>query len=210
MSFASSAAKLLTNKYVLYFVVFLAITNVLGYIMIGQFKTVIFFALTSLLTSYFSNNMIVILLVGLITTNLFVSGSILQQQKIKVKEGLENKESEVKKDVTKIETKTASVSTSGIDREDDEERLREVDAQLKKGIDVLRDMKGDVTKAKEVLENNTATIENIKTVIGDEIKDPNNPTMNKKVEGDNDPKGKSETTTKSTQGFKNISGSPFR
>lgn len=207
MSFASSAAKLLTNKYVLYFVLFLAITNVLGYIMIGQFKTVIFFALTSLLTSYFSNNMIVILLVGLITTNLFVSGSILQQgsqQKARVKEGLDNKGSQVKKDVTNTEIKMAS------DTEDDEEKLREVDAQLKKGIDVLREMKGDVTKAKKVLEDNTATMENIKTVIGDDIKDPNNPTMNKKVEGQNEPAGKSDTTTKSTQGFKNISGSAFR
>lgn len=204
MSFASTAAKLLTNKYMLYFVVFLAITNVLGYIMIGQFRTVIFFALVSLLTSYFSNNMIVILLVGLISTNLFVSGAILQQQNIKVKEGLENNANEDIKDVIKKEMK------EGISTEEDEDRLNDLDEQLKKGIDVLRDMKGDVTKAKEILENNTSTIENIKTVIGDEIKDPNNPTMNKKVEGQNEPVGKTETTTKSTQGFKNISGSAFR
>lgn len=206
MNIASSVSKLLTNKYALYFVVFLAITNILGYIMIGQFKTVIFFALTSLLTSYFSNNMIVILLVGLITTNLFVSGSILQQkERVAVKEGLENIKNEDSQNILNTELELKST----LDREDDEEKLREVDSQLKKGIDVLRQMKGDVTKAKEVLENNTATMENIKAVIGDDIKDPNNPTMNKKVEGQNEPVGKSETTTKSTQGFKNISGSAF-
>lgn len=200
MSFASSAAKLLTNKYVLYFVVFLAITNVLGYIMLGQFKTVLFFALTSLLTSYFSKNMIVVLLVGLITTNLFMTGTIFQQfkqQNTNIKEGL-----------TAIGT-DMDISVSP-DTEDDEERLKEVDAQLKKGIDVLRQMKGDVTKAKEVLETQTGTMANIKAVIEDEIKDPNNPTMNKKVKEENEPTGKTETTTKSTQGFKNISGSAFR
>lgn len=200
MNFASSAAKLLTNKYVLYFAVFLAVTNVFGYIVIGQFKTIIIFALTSLLTSYFSKNMIVILLVGLIATNLFVSGSILQertQQNVKVKEGFE----------TDLISETDI--TVSPDIEDDEEKLKNVDEELKKGIDVLRQMKGDVTKTKEVLQNNTAAMENIKVVIGNQIKDPNNPTMNKKVENGNEPAGKSETTTKSTQGFKNISGSTY-
>lgn len=83
MSFASKAAKLLTNKYVLYFVFFLAITNVFGYLVMNKLNAVIFFALIGLLMSYFSKNMIVVLGVCILATNLIMANKILR-------EGLEN------------------------------------------------------------------------------------------------------------------------
>lgn len=83
MSFASKAAKLLTNKYVLYFVFFLAITNVLGYLVMNKLNAVIFFALIGLLMSYFSKNMIVVLGVCILATNLIMANKTLR-------EGLEN------------------------------------------------------------------------------------------------------------------------
>jgi hypothetical protein len=128
------ASKLLTNKYVLYFVVFLAASNVLGYMMIGQLNTVMFFALTAFITSYFSRNMIVILLVALMITNLLISGKI-------IKEGLENKD---------------DPSTDIIDTTYEEEKLADIDEELKRGIDVLKQTKGNVTEAKEILENSTS------------------------------------------------------
>lgn len=137
MNLVSYAAKLLTNKYVLYLVVFLAASNVLGYIMIGQFKTVLFFTLTALLTSYFSRNMIVILLTALITTNVLISGQI-------IKEGLENR----KKNTFPIQKTSENI----LDTTYEEEKLADIDKELKRGIDVLRETKGDVTKAKKVLE----------------------------------------------------------
>lgn len=83
MSFASKAAKLLTNKYVLYFVFFLAITNVFGYLVMNKLNAVIFFALIGLLMSYFSKNMIVVLGVCILATNLIMANKTLR-------EGLEN------------------------------------------------------------------------------------------------------------------------
>jgi len=83
MSFASKAAKLLTNKYVLYFVFFLAITNVFGYLVMNKLNAVIFFALIGLVTSYFSKNMIVVLGVCILATNLIMANKTLR-------EGLEN------------------------------------------------------------------------------------------------------------------------
>ena len=50
MNFASEASKLLCNKYFLYFIAFLAVTNVLGYLVTNKVNAVIFFALVALLT----------------------------------------------------------------------------------------------------------------------------------------------------------------
>ena len=61
---------LLQNKYVLYVVLFIAVTNVLGYLAIEDFDSVACFAAIGALTSYFSKNMIVILGVALIGTNI--------------------------------------------------------------------------------------------------------------------------------------------
>jgi len=70
---SKSITQLLTNKYVLYATLFFAITNVLGYFTIQDFNSVILFILVGLLTSYFSKNMIVILLSAMITTNLVLT-----------------------------------------------------------------------------------------------------------------------------------------
>ena len=83
MSFVSEASKLLTNKYFLYFMVFLAATNMLGYLVTNKTNAVIFFVLVSLLTSQFSKNMAVILLVAIITTNFLMANK-------RIREGLEN------------------------------------------------------------------------------------------------------------------------
>lgn len=84
MSFAKEASKLLTNKYFLYFIVFLAATNMLGYLITNKFNALIFFALVSLITFQFSKNMAVVLLVAIIATNFLMSNKL-------IREGLENK-----------------------------------------------------------------------------------------------------------------------
>lgn len=83
MSFAKEASKLLTNKYFLYFIVFLAATNMLGYLVTNKLNALIFFALVSLITFQFSKNMAVVLLVAIIATNFLMSNKLMR-------EGLEN------------------------------------------------------------------------------------------------------------------------
>jgi len=70
----------------LYFIVFLAATNILGYLVTNKINAVIFFALVSLLTYQFSKNMAVILLVALIATNFLIANK-------KMREGLDNQSS---------------------------------------------------------------------------------------------------------------------
>lgn len=86
VKFTKTLNKALTNKYVLYVVTFLAVTNILGYMAAQNFTSVIFFVLLAFLTQYFSKNMTVILLTAMIGTSvLFVS----HNYGLKVREGLE-------------------------------------------------------------------------------------------------------------------------
>ena len=86
VKFTKTLNKALTNKYVLYVVTFLAVTNILGYMAAQNFTSVIFFVLLAFLTQYFSKNMTVILLTAMIgTIVLFVS----HNYGLKVREGLE-------------------------------------------------------------------------------------------------------------------------
>jgi hypothetical protein len=88
MNFAKEASKLLTNKYFLYFMVFLAATNILGYLVTNKFNAIVFFALIGLLTHQFSKNMAVVLLVAVLATNFLMANKMMR-------EGLENQDSTV-------------------------------------------------------------------------------------------------------------------
>ncbi len=69
MKIPSTVKKMLENKYVLYVVLFLSITNVLGYLATQDFNALTFFIIVGFLTTYFSKNMIIVLLVAMISTN---------------------------------------------------------------------------------------------------------------------------------------------
>lgn len=111
MKVPSSVSKVLTNKYVLYFVLFLAVTNVLGYMVMGKFTATLFFIIVAYLISNFSENMIVILGSALLLTNILMIGNT-------VKEGMTSgdnttsavKKTEVKKTVKTKEAKAAIVT----------------------------------------------------------------------------------------------------
>jgi hypothetical protein len=63
---------LLKDKNVLYVVLFLAVTNMFGYLLLQNFDAIVFFLVVGFLTSYFSKNMIVVMLVAMISTNFLV------------------------------------------------------------------------------------------------------------------------------------------
>ena len=73
------------NKTFLYFVLFIAVVNAFGYLMMREFEAVMLFVLVGFLTTYFSNNMIIVLLAAIVVTNLFASSRLT----IKFKEGME-------------------------------------------------------------------------------------------------------------------------
>jgi hypothetical protein len=107
MSFASEASKLLTNKYFLYFMVFLAATNVLGYLVTNKLNAVIFFALVSLLSYQFSKNMAIILLISIVATNF-----LMANKGFRFREGLENSTAPSLEKKTEIDNDIATALTA--------------------------------------------------------------------------------------------------
>ena len=74
MKLPKNFIKMLENKYVLYFVLFLAVTNLLGYLVLGNINAVIFFILVGFLVGNFSKNMIIILTVPIVLTSILMVG----------------------------------------------------------------------------------------------------------------------------------------
>lgn len=97
--------KILKNKIILYLTFFLALVTIFGYLVKQNYQAILFFTLVLFLTKYFSNNMIIILGVSIIATNLLdlfrvFSGSHL--------EGMDNKEKQPSKKVIAVLNHIAS------------------------------------------------------------------------------------------------------
>jgi hypothetical protein len=76
-------SNLLTNKTLLTIIFVLSLTNIVGYLIYGNYDIVVYFILISIILIQFSKNMIIILGIPLIVVNSYVLG------KFKIKEGLE-------------------------------------------------------------------------------------------------------------------------
>lgn len=110
MKMPSSVSKLLTNRYVLFLVSLLALFNVIGYIMLGKTQLIILFILIGYLVTFFSKNMVIVLLVPLVLVNLLTSGKV-------IKEGLEGANDE-STDITTGSTDTTSNPEQSTDSSD--------------------------------------------------------------------------------------------
>lgn len=66
---------ILSNKYVLYVMVFVALTNVLAYLTIRDYNSLTFFFVLAFLSTYFSKNMTVALLVAVLGTNILFANN---------------------------------------------------------------------------------------------------------------------------------------
>lgn len=84
---ANNLSKILNNKYFFYFILFLAGSNLLGYIAMGNINAVVFFILVAFLSMQFTDNKVIALLIAIVLSNLFLSGK-------KVKEGMASKSDE--------------------------------------------------------------------------------------------------------------------
>lgn len=65
----------LHNRFVLYFIFFLAIANLFILVFSNDFKSIGVFFLTGLLTSFFSKNMVVIMVVSMVVANIMRIGT---------------------------------------------------------------------------------------------------------------------------------------
>jgi hypothetical protein len=105
----SGNKSLLYNKYVLYVSFIVCFINLLIWMFSGEFIHVAVFILVGYLTSYFSKNMIVILVISLVISNVVKSGSTI------VLEGMESKKDDKEDEVyhPKGESKKEGVTNKG-------------------------------------------------------------------------------------------------
>lgn len=122
MNLFEEAEKIMKNKYFLYFVVVLAGSNLLGYINTSEWNAATFFVAISGAIFYYTKNVPLALIVAVFATSFFMA--IVY----KTREGLDNMEEDTM-----------------------DEKLENVDEELKQGVDALKSTDGDVGKAKEII-----------------------------------------------------------
>ena len=96
---------LLRDRNVLYIVLFLAVMNFVGYLLAMNMTAAIFFLIVGFLTSYFSKNMIIIMLVAMLSTNFFIAAKMIGN---KVSEGFTSKQ---KKKVGGVKSRVGAADT---------------------------------------------------------------------------------------------------
>lgn len=129
MKVNSTVSKILTNKWVLNIVSFLALFNVIGYMVMGNFNNVIFFIILAVLVRNFSHNMIIVLGTPLLIVNLFAmrNGTF---------EGME----------TKTDATTTDTSTS---KKDGDKTKKTTDSPMKTGTEAPDIITADAAKKED-------------------------------------------------------------
>lgn len=151
----------LKNKYVLKFLIFMAIVNVLGYVALEEFNSMALFIVIILLSRYFSKNTSVNILIAIIVTSCFtlnnkvregfkkqekVAESSKKEKNTNIKEGVTCKKSEtmvggVCKKRTGFKNNVPPSKPAAVNNNDEEEV--DVAAQMEDAYVNLNKMMGD-------------------------------------------------------------------
>lgn len=122
---------LLVNKYVLYAVAVLSVVNLMGYMMIGDYGSIVFFILSGILATYFTKNMALTLLVAILLTNI-VYRALRSNGMLRRIEGFDTKDDSKKsKDSKKesMESKESKAPRPATEEEEDEVSTERIDNQ---------------------------------------------------------------------------------
>lgn len=95
-SVEARASSLATDKNVLYIMLVIAVVNVVGYLMMGNFEAVVFFAIVAYLSTFFTKNMVVVFLVSILATNFLMVSKVNYFSRMNSKEGMQNKDAAAK------------------------------------------------------------------------------------------------------------------
>ena len=91
-SVESRASTLATDKNVLYIMLVIAVVNVVGYLMMGNFEAVVFFAIVAYLSTFFTKNMVIVFLVSIRATNFLMVSKVNYFSRMSGVEGMQNKD----------------------------------------------------------------------------------------------------------------------
>ena len=127
-TFLKSGNNILHNRFILYFILFVSILNLIGFTSSGNLLSPTIFVLVGFITTFFSKNMLVVLMVPLLITNILNFGAPNM-------EGMDNEETETETE-TKTKTKTKEPTTEEInDMKEKYSELFELQNNILDGMD---------------------------------------------------------------------------
>lgn len=91
-SVEARASSLATDKNVLYIMLVIAVVNVVGYLMMGNFEAVIFFAIVAYLSTFFTKNMVIVFLISILATNFLMVSKVNYFSRLSTVEGMQTKD----------------------------------------------------------------------------------------------------------------------
>lgn len=115
--------KLLNDKNVLYVVFGLAILNLMGYLLVQNTEAIVFFLIVGFLSTYFSKNMIIVLIIAMVSTSIFTS-----TRGRYVKEGMRTNREAPKEETDKKEDK----STDSAKKSDKDKKKMPAESEMDK------------------------------------------------------------------------------
>lgn len=164
---------LLKNKSVLRVIVFISVMNLLGYVILRDLDLVAFFVIVGFLTTYFSKNMIIVLLVAMLSTNML---AVINKTKAR-REGFGGKGSgrkhstPVKDSSLKVSPASSTMdqdmstgSPGGLDEAATVEKAYE-NLENMLGPDVINKMSSDTNKLSKRQKNLQKQIENLQPLL---------------------------------------------
>lgn len=104
----SGATALSTDKNVLYIMLVIAVVNLLGYLMLGNFEAVVFFVIVAYLSTFFTKNMVIVFLISILATNFLMATKVNFRNN---KEGMQNNDKNETPTPTKATPTTPTKAT---------------------------------------------------------------------------------------------------
>ena len=148
----STYGGILTNKWVLYFIFFVGIFDVINFYQSGNITSVAVFVIVGFLTSFFSKNMIVVIVAAIAVSHLITYGN-------KVSEGLDEED----EDEEGFEEEDEEEGFEGEEDDDEgfEEGAEEEDATEEKKKEEKTDSFVTADKTNELLKKQTELMDNM-------------------------------------------------
>jgi len=83
------ASSLATDQNVLYIMLVIAVINIVGYLMMGNFEAVLFFAIVAYLSTFFTKNMVIVFLISILATNFLMVSKVNYFSRMNAREGMQ-------------------------------------------------------------------------------------------------------------------------
>ena len=163
--FTESSSNLFSNKYVLYISFFFAIVTVANYLLRNNLEAVGIFIIIGFLTTYFSKNMIIVLLTTTVITNflvMFKNKGYSMMRRFQNREGLENENAPKSESiqVLKATTDAAEVAMNKETNPDKKSALKKVYDESKQKYDAAVKEEDSKSKANAASSTSASGSEN--------------------------------------------------